>query len=255
MKNNLSIYTYLGISLLAIILLIWSCSEGMMFASDKESSDVGQSGSMARFTIAKDHLYTVDRQSLRVFNITDAKEPTYKNKTSIGFDIETIFNLDDMLFIGAETAMYIYKINDPENPYYLSRYSHIYSCDPVVANQTNAFVTLSTSSTCGRWANELHILNIEDPTSIKEIAVHQLQNPKGLGLKGNILYLCDDGYLKVYDVSDLYEINLLQSINNKGFDVIPMQNSLLTIGDDGFYQYSYNNDYTLNFLSKIEVLK
>ena len=251
MQKQIKNYSSIG-TIFIVIILIWSCSDEF-FMKSESSSDVGQSGSMARFTIASNYLYTVDRQNLRIFNISDAKQPEYKRKEMIGFDIETIFSRGDLLFIGAETAMYIYKLNDPEYPLQLTRYSHIYSCDPVVANDNYAFVTLSTSSTCGRWDNELHILDIQDPTDIEEIAIYQMNNPKGLGLKNNRLYLCDDGILKVYDITNLNEINLLQSIDNDAFDVIPMKNTLLAIGESGFYQYSYQANNTLVYLSKIEV--
>ncbi|MBN2520844.1 MAG: hypothetical protein JXB17_10095 [Bacteroidales bacterium] len=245
-KNALNI----NLLLIFFALLATGCNSKESMGYD--SLDVGQSGSMARFAIYKNHLFTVDRQSLRVFDISNQEKPVFKIKKLIGFDIETIFSKDDLLFIGAETAMYVYRVSNPENPIQLTCYSHIYSCDPVVVNDNYAFVTLSTSSTCGRWENQLHILDISEITDIKEITIYDMVNPKGLGLKNNVLYLCNGGYLEVYDITNLNNIILLQSIENSAFDVIPLEKSLLALSETGFYQYSYDTDNTLSFLSKIE---
>ena len=62
----------------------------------------GQGGSMARFTIVGDCLYTVDHTTLKVVDITNPAHPgamPFKD-VELGFDIETIFCYDDMLFIG-----------------------------------------------------------------------------------------------------------------------------------------------------------
>ena len=55
---------------------------------------------MARFTIVGDCLYTVDHTTLKVVDITNPAHPgamPFKD-VELGFDIETIFCYDDMLF-------------------------------------------------------------------------------------------------------------------------------------------------------------
>ena len=248
-KSMLKRTINLSLLFTGMVIFVLSC-EGLSF--EDLGIDTGQSGSMARFVIDGDYLYTVDRQSLKYFDISDAAKPVYKSKINVGFDVETIFSRGNLLFIGAETAMYIYSISVPGNPVRLSGYSHVYSCDPVVANDNYAFVTLSTSSWCGRWANELDIIDISDPSKPFEVSTYAMNNPKGLGLKGNKLYLCDDNLLKIYDVSDVNNIELLTSINNKAYDVIPMENTLITIGEKGFYQYEYSGD-SLELISQINI--
>lgn len=113
----------------------------------------GQGGSMARFTIVGDCLYTVDHTTLKVVDITNPAHPgamPFKD-VELGFDIETIFCYDDMLFIGSRSAMHIYDISRPHYPSELSVTRHFTSCDPVVADGGYAYVTLnSDNASCWR---------------------------------------------------------------------------------------------------------
>ena len=68
------------------------------------------------------------------------------------------------------------------------------------------------------------------------------------------LFVCDgDSGLKVYDKSDvenLVALNHFEDINT--FDVIPLENSLLMVGEDVLYQYEYlDNDIKL--MSSLEL--
>ncbi|MEO7766646.1 MAG: hypothetical protein ABIS01_04440, partial [Ferruginibacter sp.] len=69
----------------------------------------GVGGSMARFTIVNNYLYTVGQASLAAFNISLPAEPVKENVKSIGWNIETIYPLKDKLFIGSQTGMFIYS--------------------------------------------------------------------------------------------------------------------------------------------------
>ena len=60
-------------SLFVIVVLI-ACDKSAM--SDTAASfQGGQGGSMARFAIVGNYLYTVDRENLKVFDITNPAEP------------------------------------------------------------------------------------------------------------------------------------------------------------------------------------
>src|SRR5690349_16406055 len=63
------------ICLLSLVILFWGCEK----ASDSFSATTtGQGGSLARFTIVGDYLYTVDHANLKVFEITDPTQPVLK---------------------------------------------------------------------------------------------------------------------------------------------------------------------------------
>ena len=71
-----------------------------------------------------------------------------------------------------------------------------------------------------------------------------MDNPYGLGIKNNLLFVCDGSSgLKVYDKTDVGDIKLLNHFDYiNTYDVIPLENSLLMIGDNTLFQYEYSDD-------------
>ncbi len=243
----------LRIIFLGIITLGAGCSESndsAMLASG-DGNATGQGGSMARFAISGDHLYTVDQNKLNLFSIANPTDPTKLKDVPLGFGVETIFPYSDKLFIGTQNGMYILSIQDPATPRVLSHYSHVVSCDPVVTDGRYAYITLSTGTACRRAINELQIVDLQNISNPQLIKQYSMTNPKGLGIENNNLFVADNG-LKRYDATDVMNLKLKQHFPIKAYDVIPNNGNLLVIGDDGFYQYSYANN-NLELLSKIEV--
>ncbi|GAA0872101.1 hypothetical protein GCM10009117_12480 [Gangjinia marincola] len=235
--------------------LIVSCSNDSDSSSLAEgpSSD-GQGGSMARFALKGDYLYTVDEFDLNVFNIQDATDPVKVNSQNIGFAIETLFSYKDYLYVGSRNGMFVYSVDNPEFPEQLSAVQHFTACDPVVANDTHAFVTLQNSSGCGGTVNQLEVYDITDTTNPVLINTRSLSEPKGLGLYGNYLFVCDDE-IKVFDITDPSASVLVASINKNAFDVIIQNDLLIAIGENGLYQYALNpNDVSdISALSVINI--
>ena len=232
---------------------------------EKSSSDIGganpvggstgKGGSMAKFTIAEDHLYLINEKQLLVYDVNNASNPVKVNTIEVDFGIETVFSLKDKLFIGSISGVYIYDISDPLNIIYLSRYEHVTSCDPVVANDTLAFVTLNSRSTC-RWQNgdnRLDILDIKNIVYPQLIVSKELQNPKGLGVDGNYLFVCNgEAGLIIYDFTNIYQLEQVSGIMGiDSYDVIPQNNILILVGKDGLFQYNYENINQLEPLSSI----
>jgi len=237
------------ISLLVIALAHFvSCSQDSSTSIDASQTGIG--GSTARFATVGDYLYTVNSQDLVILDISNPATPQYGTTENIGFGIETIFPYNDYLFIGAQTGMYIYDISNPVKPQKLSQYEHIYSCDPVVVQGDYAYVTLhSEDSWCGRWTNELHVIDISNLRMPKLLTTYAMENPLGLGVDGDNLFICNKG-LKVYDISDKNDIILKQNFSINANDVIPYNNLLIVIGDNGLYQYDYSGE-ELTLLSTI----
>lgn len=204
----------------------------------------GQGGSLARFAMLNDYLYTVDEYGLNVYNIATPADPVFVNNIPIGFRIETLFNYKEYLYIGSQNGMFIYSVSNPEFPEYLADVQHFTSCDPVVANATTAFVTLWSDLGCGTTVNQLEIYDITDVVNPTLLSVRNLTFPKGMGLYGNYLFVCDDE-IKVFDISDPENSVLVHNINKLAFDVIIQGDLLIAIGQNGIYQYQLNqNDVT-----------
>ena len=240
------------IPVLLVYLLITSCSKDSSSGDYQRAATGGKGGSLARFTIAGNYLYTVDDENLKLFNISKPAEPVYENNVRINIGIETIFRRQNTLFIGSQTGMYVYDISDPALPQYLSQHWHMTSCDPVVVDDKYAYITLNTiNEWCGRYTNELHIVDITDLNSPQFISVYPMTGPKGLGIDNHLLFVCDDG-LKVYDATDVLNLELINHFNIEANDVIPHNGILMVIGNDGLYQYDYTGKEMV-LLSKLAI--
>nr|WP_321224666.1 hypothetical protein [uncultured Psychroserpens sp.] len=225
--------------IILLALLMLGCDSNSDSGFSQNSTDTGQAGSLARFTTYNDYLYTVDNATLNVFSLTDQANPVKINDIQIGFNIETLFNYKQYLYIGSQNGMFIYSVQNPENPQYLSEVQHFTACDPVVANATHAFVTLHADIGCGTTINVLEIYDVNDVENPIFISRRNLTKPIGLGLYGNYLIVCDDE-VKIFDISDINNTTLVHSINKDAFDVIINNDTLILIGENGLYQYSLN---------------
>lgn len=222
------------------------------------NSGSGQGGSMARFTIANKHLYAVDQTTLHLFNVQNASQPAYVKDIKIGPGIETIFPFKNNLFIGSNTGMVIYDITTASAPVELSRYSHIRACDPVVVNEKYAFVTLRAGVVCGGQQNLLEVIDIQDLTKPMLKNTFTLENPHGLALSDQTLYVCEGKFgLKSFDASDVSQIGnkLLETQKElTSIDVIAGSKSLIVVAEKGVHQYDYSNKAKLKELSIIPII-
>ncbi len=224
------------------------------------SGSAGKGGSMARFAIAKDRLYTVDLHSLTSFNITNPSAPVKAPEPiEIGSGIETIFPYQDYLYIGSNNAMYIYDLSDPDRPARRSAVSHVKACDPVVVEGTTAYVTVRTGTACQGTLNELQVYDVKNPALPVKLAVYPMSNPHGLAVDNGRLFICEGSYgLRFLNAPGAMNITLasLQTGLN-AYDVIsvPADKRLLVSAVEGLYQYDYSSMTAPVFLSRIAVKK
>jgi len=172
--------------------------------------------------------------------------------------METLFKLEDKLFVGTTTGMLIYDISNATQPRQISSYDHITACDPVVVDGQYAYVTLRTGTMCANGQNLLEVIDISSITNPYLVKSYPMFNPHGLGIDGDLLFICDGAAgLKIYDKSDPLDI-----INNKlahypdfdTFDVIPMDGILMLIGEDGIYQYDYSDPLNIVQISHLVIV-
>lgn len=223
------------------------------------SGGVGIGGSMARFGIRDNILYLVDNSTLRLLDITSKPSPVKLFDMNVGWGIETLFLTEKNMFMGTTTGMLIYDITDPRAPVRKSTYMHVRSCDPVVVDDTLAYVTLRSGNNCGGSVNSLDVVSISNVSAPKLVSSYPMTNPHGLGKDEDLLFICDGSAgLKIFDAANprMISANLRYSYPNiKAFDVIPLGELLIMIGDDGLYQYDYSNIQSIRLLSTISVEK
>jgi hypothetical protein len=229
-------------------------------SSGVSGSGTGFGGSMARFGIKDKVLYAVNQSSLKVFDISSKTAPVKSGDIYPGWNIETMFLSGDYIFFGTTTGMIIYDISVPLNPVYKTLFNHARSCDPVIVDDTLAYVTLRSGTTCGNGTvNCLDVVDIKDITKPSTVSTFFMTSPHGLGKDGDLLFICDGGAgLKVFDASDPKTIGskLIYTYPDiNAYDVIPIGGILVIIGDDGLYQYNYSDIKNIRLLSKIEVVK
>ena len=220
-------------------------------------------GSLSRFGITQNYLYALDNYSLHIISIQQPEAPVLKKDAAADFGwgrLETLFPYKDKLFIGSDMGMRIYDNSKPETPTLLANFAHADACDPVVANDTRAYVTLHHGDNCHHALDVLQVVditNLSAPTLIKQ---YPMTSPMGLSVVDNKLYLCDDG-LKIFDATDDSSIDqhLLSQVKNlPAQDVIyyttpDNHKNLLIITSDGLHQYDVTNPATPKNLSTISI--
>jgi len=223
------------------------------------ASAAGVGGSMARFGLIGNNLVAVDNHTYYNINLSDAINPKLESQSQINWGIETMFLYSKYMFLGTTTGMQVYDLSDLSKPVYVSSFWHATGCDPVVVQNNRAYVTIRGGNICGSSINRMDVLdvtNILKPTLIRS---YNMDNPYGLGISGDILFVCDGtSGLKVYDAADPWLISehILASFPKiQAYDVIPLGTSLLMIGNDGFYQYDYTNVNNIKEISVIKVKK
>ena len=221
-------------------------------SSGVSGSGVGIGGSMARFGITGNVLYVVHQSNLKVFDITNKTAPVKVTDLNPGWNVET-------MFLGTTTGMAIFDISTPTNPVLQTFFTHARSCDPVIVEDTLAYVTLRMGTNCGGSLNCLDVVNIKNITKPVTVMSYPMVSPNGLGKDGDLLFICDGSAgLKVYDSSDPKTItsHLIYSYPDiMAYDVIPIGKVLVMIGADGLFQYNYSNVKNITLLSSILVVK
>ena len=225
-----------------------------------KDGSVGVGGSTARFTIAKDHLYAVDQGSMYIFDLEEPQKPVQQSTVGLGWGIETIWPYKDLLFIGGNAGMQIFNNQNPERPYFLSEFSHARACDPVVADDNYAYVTLRDGAACESFTNQLDVVDIGDLKSPFLVKSYPMDNPHGLSKVGDHLYICEGEHgFKVFNASDPNKVddNELDHIKNiVAYDVIALsEDHIIVIGDEGLYQFDASDKENLKELSLISVPK
>lgn len=243
-----------------IIILFFGCaksSESNMLANG--GGGTGQGGSLARFTIAGNYLYTVDKQDLKVFEISNPAQPVYKTTVPVGFEIETIFPFKDKLFIGSTTMVHIFSIANPAQPQKLGEAISpqvMRRCDPVVAKDNVAYATLRTNGPCGGTQSILAVYDISNITQPVQVTWRVVSEPYGLGYSENTLYVCDKNQgLLVFDISSPLNPIGVQTVDAPGghfIDVIPYNDILVCWSTDGMVLFDITNKQNPVLIREIE---
>jgi hypothetical protein len=242
--------------------IFWSEAAFSLDAANSTGSNgqvtTGVGGSMARFTIIGEHLYSVSDTELEVFSLESPSNPASVNIIDLGWGIETIFPYEDKLFIGSNSGMFIYDNSNPASPTQLSTFEHARACDPVFVQGDYAYVTLRDGNLCQGFVNQLDLVDISDLTNPRLIESFPMDHPHGLTIRDNHLILCEGSNgIKAFDISTpevLDEKLLDQYPGTHAWDAISLPGVApitVIIGEDGFYQFRFDESNGFTLISQI----
>lgn len=205
----------------------------------------GTSGTVNRVTVAHDRVYIINRTDLAILNNEGSQLQKVDNNFSFfGWDMETVFPYEDKLFIGSRSSMDIYDVTDADQPQHVYNFQHATSCDPVLADQEAAYVTLRTAdfSPCPGDINALVTLDITElnrPTQTSEVT---MESPYGMTLIGDKLYVAEgEQGLKIFDVSDRHNPTILETVRDvQAYDILAhptKENLILVATPQGLSQF------------------
>ena len=218
----------------------------------------GVGGSMARFITYDDYLYALESSwILKSINIADTENLVVEKEISLWGNVETVFIADHHLYVGTSNGMHILDLVNPSSPNLLSTYQHITACDPVVVEGNRAYVTLRSGNTCGGTQDLLEVINIANKYNPWRLSSFSMTEPYGLGIDQGILFVCEGKHgLKVYDAT--YETSITSHMiaafpGIHAYDVIPLDDFLFMIGEDGFYIYDYSDLNNISILGSLPI--
>jgi len=237
--------------------LIWADNAFGAF-ENQSGGNIGTGGSMARFQINSNALYVVEQFRLNVFNITQPTQVFYDKSIYMtdwmwGGEFETLFMRKEYLFIGATTGMFIINASDAFNPYFVSGFAHAMACDPVVVHENTAYITVRGGSTCGAIQDQVNVIDISQMQNPTLTSTYLLNQPYGLGIKNQVLYVCAGQQLHVFNAQNSQQLILVNSYPENVTDVIPLESHLIAVGANKVIQYQYGPDHTLIPISTINL--
>ena len=226
-----------------------------MSAAGVKSS--GTAGSMAGMVLMNDHLYAItEMHSLGIVDISNAAVPIFDTSFFAGYDLQTVFPFNDKLFLGSAVGMFMYDVSNPQQPVSLGEFTHGRACDPVIADGHYAYVTLHAGDGCGGTANEMDVIDVSNLQNSQLVKTYQLTKPTGLCKDGNLLFVCDDTEVKVYNAASPGNMQLLKKIKgNQPYDIITGNHKAMVVCSNGLYQYDYTNINNIRQLSFIAAKK
>ncbi|MFK7809881.1 MAG: LVIVD repeat-containing protein [Saprospiraceae bacterium] len=216
-----------------------------------------QSGTVNRVTVNQDHVYVINSINMSIVDNNDFQ--LVDRKVALREGAETVFPYEDKLFVGGRTSMNIYDAANPKQPEEVFEFTHATSCDPVLATEDVAYVTLRTAdfSDCPGDINALIVLDIESLSNTSQVNEIAMQSPYGMTVVGDRLFVGEgENGLSIFDITDKKNPELIKKDSDvTAYDIIahPADNNLILVaGTDGLSQYTIDGTLDLSINSRID---
>lgn len=237
-------------------------SRGFRSLSDASSgessgSNTGKGGSMSKFAVIDNYLYIVNSSELLPFDVTNPSDPIKKLKIGlVASNIETLFPYNSYLYMGASNGIHIYNTaGSKASPSFVNTMEHFFGCDPVIVDKDYAFSTIRGGTVCRNTTiSALNIYDVKDPSNSQFIYSMNLEEPYGLGIKDDLLFICQGTkglYVYNWDITNRH-ISFRHSYPDiHAFDVIVNGNTLIVTADNGLFQFDISSKDNIVYLSKL----
>jgi hypothetical protein len=195
----------------------------MLLSCGKESLDVstepGQSGSITRFVVHNQYMYSLNTNEVKTFDLQNPDKPQLVHTLPTDYGLETIIIYDNTIYLGSKTALYILSIDNPAAPTILSKsdrflFGAVFNgCDPVVVKDQYAYSTIKVvENICGNVATQsaLIVFDVSNKAAPEQKGLYPMSLPNGLGFFEQYLLVCDEGsdLVFIYYISDPHNLIL-----------------------------------------------
>ena len=235
---------------LLLIAIFTGCSK----EATSSSSSV-KNGSLTRFISVDNYLYVLNNSSLHTYDISNPLDIKLIHNMYIENGLETIYYLKNSLFIGSQGGLKIIDISLRDNPRILSESQEIRRCDPVVVRDTIAFSTRKGGDRCGTSSSVMIVYSVKDLTKPVRLQTIEMKSPNGLDYKENILYVCDENKILVYDYTNPRSLVLVTTREINGIsqfnDLIVYDNNLIAYTNQGIALFDLIDIKNPKYLSSI----
>ena len=238
-----------------LLLFLLACSDdGTTFSPNANPGGTGTAGSFASFVIVEDYLYALNGSSVKTFELGANGEMNLTDELDLSATLETVFPYESMLLVGSQQGVFFLDRSNPAALERLSVYSHITSCDPVVASDNIAYSTLR--STRCRFGNvdQLDVIDFSDIQNPTIIRSYEAIEPLGLALRGQFLFLCENAGLSMYDTADPANLTKMDELMFDGaiaIDVIPTSQFLIVTTNKGIYNVQFSDTGDMQVIGQV----
>lgn len=216
-----------------------------MFAGNNGKSK----GTINRIGTYYNHVYIIAKDKLHIFSST-GESMNKQNTINIEPGSETIYIDRNRLYIGSESAVKIFLLDNLSAPTEASTIDHLTACDPVLADGDIAYSTLRSQANegCDGTENVLIVIDVTKARKASEVKTIDMESPYGMTMVNNVLIVGEGtNGLSFYNVKDRKSPEFL--IRNKditAFDVMlhPVDNEIIIVSDlSGIREYriDWNN--------------
>ncbi len=217
----------------------------------------GQSGTTNRFIVKEDKMYILTASGIDEYN---AQLEELKSTRVPAQGLETIFERNDHIYIGSQSAMLVYSVEN-DQLVHKGTFRHQIACDPVLpVSDDIAYVTTRAGGTCPGDENILYVVSTDLRTgSFSEAQIINMLNPFGMALSQDMLFVAEgDRGLTIFDATTRSNLKMLKRHSNiVAYDVLPhptRTDVILIASGDKIDQYLIGADgKDYDFMSSISL--